>query len=359
LIRPPRSSLPVGTRWSQGSVGSPRFSLPASRSSIGESLGGLGSRASSVRSLDPFASDGSGLVSPADSASRIPSPASGLRAPTPLLAALNRQQHRLESTRADMQVPALRLAGSSASLPLGPVSTPISGLRAPGSLASGMRVPRTLISGIRPPSDLRLRPAKSNASLHKMFTEESRRTRKPDVRTLFKPDVEFLTLRPVHTPDLVLRKFDPRMVERAMTPMLKTSVRLSATRRGKIPEFSDSDSEVAPLDEPGDEPGDETLGMSASMEELMEAYCDDCIDSVPSMAYLPDETKMESRLSDLGSPELVPEAPRRFPTPKFLRRKQSQPSLIKPPSTSGVARLSSSLLPTSLIPRASASKPQP
>ncbi|KAJ2724777.1 hypothetical protein GGI07_001738 [Coemansia sp. Benny D115] len=39
----------------------------------------------------------------------------------------------------------------------------------------------------------------------------------------FKQDDEFLTLRPVHTPDIVPRTIDPRLVERAMTPMLKTN----------------------------------------------------------------------------------------------------------------------------------------
>ncbi|KAJ1948568.1 hypothetical protein FBU59_001533 [Linderina macrospora] len=462
-IRPPRSSLPVGSRWSQGSLASSRFSLPANRSSMAESLisSTPGSRTSSIRSLDPFSSDSNGLLSPADSyltgmrsvspASRIPSPTSGLRAPTPLLAALNRQQYRLESTRVESQVPSPlsarsvrsvrsvshdgHLSSSSASLPhLG--SSISSGLRAPSSLTTRLResaslgqasaVSRTLISGIRPPqyssesavshvraaatssvnsmsglrqpSDLRkLRPVKSTStSLRSMYTEESQRRataeaataagRKPDVRTIFKPDMEFLTLRPVHTPDLVIRKFDPRMVERAMTPMLKTSVRLSAMSRGKMPNF-DSDSELeseseatvsemnsdTPVNDstakfsstlptiPGSpavdsyrHQSDETLGVSASIEELLDAYRDDYIDSnVPSMAYLPDcddvEVKMESRISDLGSPVLGPEkhAHRRFPTPKFLglRRKQSQPSLIKPPSTSSVGRLSSSLIP--------------
>ncbi|KAJ1941207.1 hypothetical protein GGF37_003652 [Kickxella alabastrina] len=47
---------------------------------------------------------------------------------------------------------------------------------------------------------------------------------RPSIQNLFKQDDEFLTLRPVHTPDIVPRTIDPRLVERAMTPMLKTNV---------------------------------------------------------------------------------------------------------------------------------------
>ncbi|KAJ2818368.1 hypothetical protein FBU31_005898, partial [Coemansia sp. 'formosensis'] len=50
---------------------------------------------------------------------------------------------------------------------------------------------------------------------------------RPGVQALFAGsacDEGFLTLRPVHTPDLVPRTIDPRLIERAMTPMLKTNV---------------------------------------------------------------------------------------------------------------------------------------
>ncbi|KAJ1804725.1 hypothetical protein LPJ56_006668, partial [Coemansia sp. RSA 2599] len=47
--------------------------------------------------------------------------------------------------------------------------------------------------------------------------------RRLGVQGMFKPDDEFLTLRPVHTPDIVPRTIDPSLVERAMTPMLKTN----------------------------------------------------------------------------------------------------------------------------------------
>ncbi|KAJ2702224.1 hypothetical protein FB645_004360 [Coemansia sp. IMI 203386] len=67
-----------------------------------------------------------------------------------------------------------------------------------------------------PASTRRLAPSGSNNSLYG-------KSRRLGVQGIFKPDDEFLTLRPVHTPDIVPRTIDPSLIERAMTPMLKTN----------------------------------------------------------------------------------------------------------------------------------------
>ncbi|KAJ2841979.1 hypothetical protein J3B02_005718 [Coemansia erecta] len=67
-----------------------------------------------------------------------------------------------------------------------------------------------------PTSSRSLVPSGSNSSLYG-------RSKRVGVQGMFKPDDEFLTLRPVHTPDIVPRTIDPSLVERAMTPMLKTN----------------------------------------------------------------------------------------------------------------------------------------
>ncbi|KAJ2472472.1 hypothetical protein GGI02_001558 [Coemansia sp. RSA 2322] len=65
----------------------------------------------------------------------------------------------------------------------------------------------------------------------------------------FRPDDDdcagFLTLRPVHTPDLVPRTIDPRLVERAMTPMLKTASGLRFRSMADLPALA----EVSPAAE--------------------------------------------------------------------------------------------------------------
>ncbi|KAJ2879947.1 hypothetical protein IWW38_006032 [Coemansia aciculifera] len=107
-----------------------------------------------------------------------------------LRAALSRQQHRLEPARSSDHRQQLRHSSSS----------------------SDTGIPRTPLSGIRPPASNQMRPAARRLLRHSgpSFAASC--------------DDGFLTLRPVHTPDLVSRTIDPRLIERAMTPMLKTNI---------------------------------------------------------------------------------------------------------------------------------------
>ncbi|KAJ2686763.1 hypothetical protein IWW39_003403 [Coemansia spiralis] len=191
---------------------------------------------------------------PSFSLLRLPDAApTGLRPPTALspalAAALGRQQHRLEPARGH----ALRHSISSGDLAPPPRalrgSTPLSGIRPPPARSSQPALSRRVPpgGGLMPRAPLsagasRLRHSgPSTATLRQSFSEgrSSEEIRAPPrrltsgsivraggVQTLFGAagDEGFLTLRPVHTPDLVPRTIDPRLIERAMTPMLKTNV---------------------------------------------------------------------------------------------------------------------------------------
>ncbi|KAJ2782819.1 hypothetical protein GGI15_002794 [Coemansia interrupta] len=115
-------------------------------------------------------------------------------------------------------------------------------------------------------------------------------------------DEEFLTLRPVHTPDIVPRTFDPRLVERAMTPMLKTNAGILHSSIADMLRASDAAQQaehVSPLASPLGSP---VLSPATS----------------PAMSPV-----MSSVLSPIGSPQ--PAEPRRsfsgrFSRPGFLSR---------------------------------------
>ncbi|KAJ2744828.1 hypothetical protein GGI20_002637 [Coemansia sp. BCRC 34301] len=154
---------------------------------------------------------------------------SGLRAPTVLTspslsAALSRQQHRLEPARCDR----LRHSMSSSDVMRSAGGTPFTGIRPPPQ--SARSVSRKPVSA--GPSRLR-HSGPSSAALRQAYCESDLQAKRgapvlrsrPPMHAMFSGcDDGFLTLRPVHTPDLVPRTIDPRLVERAMTPMLKTNI---------------------------------------------------------------------------------------------------------------------------------------
>ncbi|KAJ2849374.1 hypothetical protein IWW36_002665 [Coemansia brasiliensis] len=145
-------------------------------------------------------------------------------------------------------------------------------------------------------------------------------------------DDEFLTLRPVHTPDIVPRTIDPRLVERAMTPMLKLNV---------------SSKQPAP---------------SSSLSQMVQRLSDD---NCSSMSSLPDagsrvivaaaasedsnpeprtstNTDQVSRMSPLNSPKQSTSARastdsgRRFGRPGFLARRWTKHSTVPVPAVSAI-----------------------
>ncbi|KAJ1958985.1 hypothetical protein GGI12_004575, partial [Dipsacomyces acuminosporus] len=126
--------------------------------------------------------------------------------------------------------------------PLSKVPTPgltatnsFSGLRQPSSLNKLPRNASTSLLRNTTGSSLHSTPTRTSdtdlyTSLPSAFAKRSTGSRRPDVRGIFNQENEFLTLRPVHTPDLIPRRCDPRLVERAMTPMLKTDIVLMYSR---------------------------------------------------------------------------------------------------------------------------------
>ncbi|KAJ2651048.1 hypothetical protein IWW40_002067 [Coemansia sp. RSA 1250] len=143
-------------------------------------------------------------------------------------------------------------------------------------------------------------------------------------------DDEFLTLRPVHTPDIVPRTIDPRLVERAMTPMLK----LNASAKQPAP--------------------------SSSLSQMVQQLSDD---NCSSMASLPDagnsnrviimedsrpeprtstNTDQVSHMSPLNSPKqsfgarASTDSGRRFGRPGFLARRWTKHSTAPVPAVSAI-----------------------
>ncbi|KAJ1988015.1 hypothetical protein GGI25_005117 [Coemansia spiralis] len=273
------------------------------------------SRLRPPRSSLPLTLGGSLTLSPRSSLLGSPT-----RTPTDqgssLMAALSRQHHRLDSAR--------ECSGEISPLSLTPVRSlsfvsnrAATGLRAPNScpaVQSSSRIPM----GRRPPSgQLNNMPARASVQPQGMrrlaAAGRSKSLAHTDVHHTGRPVEEFLTLRPVHTPDLVPRTIDPRLVERAMTPMLKHnmgSLNMAVNRVNRV------SSESADL-------GSQMLRHVGALSMAREPSAD-----------------LESRLSPLNSPE-----PRRsfgsgrftLPTSLFSRSKK-QPLLVSaipmPPSGS-------------------------
>ncbi|KAI8318477.1 hypothetical protein GQ54DRAFT_314450, partial [Martensiomyces pterosporus] len=472
-IRPPRASFPLSGPLSAaasaqslriGSI-SPRSSLVSTHSSLTDML------ATPTESRASSGSDHGAMDSPV--MSRIPSPTSGLRAPTSLVAALNRHQHRLESVRQEVSssespaamTPARNssiesfVAGGGSGSGSGSgikTPTPLSGIRPPAStgslvrtlgvsikpphsasgggtggnssnsssgtltpayrrapgghslaaaaaatastvgrrqgerVAAAVKTPHTIsaassFSGTQQASSIgRLRSVRSSTtSLRSAYTSGvstggvrggsvdavtaqweagGRRTptaphRRPDVRGVFNQQNEFLTLRPVHTPDLIPRRFDPRLVERAMTPMLKSNVGRSYSSRAAAQNFSNG----------GDDESSYEYQEPHSAIQVLPTLPED-----PSSAETPvsEETPLSaglppSHISPLNSPEIPSGAgflAGTFSKPSFLswgrgKSASSAPvSAIPQPSPSRVSGSAASARPPSLIPSLRKSK---
>ncbi|KAJ2157416.1 hypothetical protein GGF46_004517 [Coemansia sp. RSA 552] len=152
-------------------------------------------------------------------------------------------------------------------------------------------------------------------------------------------DDEFLTLRPVHTPDIVPRTIDPRLVERAMTPMLKTNLGLhkKSNLSQQAQQSSDSDDSDGPVTPTHAPLSDNACRLSTVLE-------------VSSVA----ELQPPSRMSPIASPPISPdlrsistESARKFVRPGFLARRWTRHSNVP-------------VTPSSIpMPPVPADKPQP
>ncbi|KAJ1898014.1 hypothetical protein LPJ66_003015 [Kickxella alabastrina] len=183
---------------------------------------------------------------------------------------------------------------------------------------------------------------------------------RPSIQNLFKQDDEFLTLRPVHTPDIVPRTIDPRLVERAMTPMLKTNVGILHSSIADMLRTNAS---------PHAKVNTITLAytLSDDDDDEVEDFGEFCARNVPqspdaaasALATVPEvspntEGALQSHLSPLNSPaglpvvdfseSITPKASTsntatrssfsgRFGRPSFLSRNRTK-SLAKPETTS-------------------------
>ncbi|KAJ1729749.1 hypothetical protein LPJ72_004808, partial [Coemansia sp. Benny D160-2] len=282
-LRPPRSSLPLSfaenihARAPNGSSSSSsgRFSGNYYSQSLRYSLA---TPRTSVLSLSPRNSQRLSSLSESE-ATTAPLRASP---PASLSAALSRQHHRLESARGESASP----GGDVSPLALTPVRSLNSDVFASVRTARGMRASVSFSAGSaaaaagslasasasalgstripiirnasasqihasmpairRLPSSGRLRPVgadhddsiSSSSSLpslaRRVTVNQGRRVAAAAAAAAASAafssgasdsDSEFLTLRPVHTPDLVPRTIDPRLIERAMTPMLKRNIK--------------------------------------------------------------------------------------------------------------------------------------
>ncbi|KAJ2732425.1 hypothetical protein IW152_003820 [Coemansia sp. BCRC 34962] len=292
---------------------------------------------------------------------RAPGPApTGLRTPTALspslAAALSRQQHRLEPVRGGHSLRHSVSSGELAGLAPPPRSlrgpTPLGAIRPPPPVARSSqpalsrratplsahapRTPGPLAAQSRlrhsGPSTATLRQAFHSGGSEERPALPRRLTSGPIMRTgmhaLFGSaggDEGFLTLRPVHTPDLVPRTIDPRLIERAMTPMLKTNIGIQYSSLVDLVRSAAANADADPdADADADPDADPDADDSEHLPTLTE---------VPPAAEMP-----QSKLSPISSPEHSPLVPGAKPAkPGFLARYRS-------------SKLSSAPLPVSAIP---------
>ncbi|KAJ2449415.1 hypothetical protein EV183_004900 [Coemansia sp. RSA 2336] len=145
-------------------------------------------------------------------------------------------------------------------------------------------------------------------------------------------DDEFLTLRPVHTPDIVPRTIDPRLVERAMTPMLK----LNASSKQPVPSSS--------LSQMVQQLSDDNCSSMASLPDARDSSSSRIIareDSKPE-PRASTNTDQVSRMSPLNSPKqsfgarASTDSGRRFGKPGFLARRWTKHSTVPVPAVSAI-----------------------
>ncbi|KAJ2260840.1 hypothetical protein GGI01_002715 [Coemansia sp. RSA 376] len=165
---------------------------------------------------------------------RIPrgsTPLSGIRPPPPSAPAnMSRNSVAAQPTPLTRRLTpgaplSSRATGTARTSLAGPMSAGSSRLRHSGPSSATLR--QTYKASFYDGSDSDEYTATPSGLPPRRLTSGSIMRSRPGVQALFSGnscDEGFLTLRPVHTPDLVPRTIDPRLIERAMTPMLKTNV---------------------------------------------------------------------------------------------------------------------------------------
>ncbi|KAJ2119418.1 hypothetical protein IW147_005892 [Coemansia sp. RSA 720] len=133
-------------------------------------------------------------------------------------------------------------------------------------------------------------------------------------------DDEFLTLRPVHTPDIVPRTIDPRLVERAMTPMLKLNpakqLASASSLSRMVQQLSDDNSSISSMH------GTTRTKLGKVSREIL----------VPVPEAKSPSIDQVSRMSPLNSPKHSSvtrpstDSSRRFGKPGFLSRRWTKHS---------------------------------
>ncbi|KAJ2477210.1 hypothetical protein IWW56_004471 [Coemansia sp. RSA 2131] len=133
-------------------------------------------------------------------------------------------------------------------------------------------------------------------------------------------DDEFLTLRPVHTPDIVPRTIDPRLVERAMTPMLKLNpakqLASASSLSRMVQQLSDDNSSISSMH------GTTRAKLGTVSREIL----------VPVPEAKSPSIDQVSRMSPLNSPKHSSvtrpstDSSRRFGKPGFLSRRWTKHS---------------------------------
>ncbi|KAJ2792782.1 hypothetical protein H4R21_006122, partial [Coemansia helicoidea] len=357
-LRPPRASLPIVGPGGIHRLGS--LSVNTSR------------RTSMLSSPSPRASAAWDVGA---ASSGIPSPGSaspsGLRTPTALSVTLTRLQHRIErvgsgSSSPDDPISPLALTPVRApslaaprsvrlSAALAPVrALPVAGIvsRIPGvtpgprsaAATVGPALRRSQQQNLPPPLGRIPRPSMPAASAEDSDSDVSSMVFSPQLApaTLLRrpswkrgsipwasagpqsapparqPQEEaFLTLRPVHTPDIVPRTMDPRLVERAMTPMLKTTVQPVASLHSRMASrdsvsIGSHSQDTLRTSEAADAPTAATVA-AKRLSVVPEAQADQV-----------------SRLSPISSPQASPrpssESKRRLRAPFISRKWSSKPA---------------------------------
>lgn len=237
-------------------------------------------------------------------------PATGLRTPTTvsLAAALNRQQHKLEPARTSQcsngsqEVLASLRAVNSELTPRNVTSTTSnSNLRVSASAGSMSKIP--IISN----SSLRNNSTKLKGTLTRVPTGAQGLKKRPQVQKIFDMDDEFLTLRPVHTPDLVPQTFDPSLVERAMTPMLKTSLNHKNSGCVQYSNLSEMIQSVTVEEDPSQLSPSVTGDLLTPTKTMIDSPTNPASPLVGSFNKpLADHPPVQSHLSPFSSPEMPP-----------------------------------------------------
>ncbi|KAJ2867046.1 hypothetical protein GGH94_001112 [Coemansia aciculifera] len=291
--------------------------------------------------LAPVRSINAELLSSAPRIPRGSTPLSGIRPPPPSAPAnLSRNSVASQPTPLSRRpTPATplssRVSGTTRTSLAGPMSAGSSRLRHSGPSSATLR--QAYKASFYESSDSDEYTATSSGLPPRRLTSGStmRPRARPGVQALFSGnscDEGFLTLRPVHTPDLVPRTIDPRLIERAMTPMLKTNVGIQYSSLVDLVRSAATINVAEPVDDDDDDDDVDLECLPPHLPTLTE---------VSPAAEMP-----QSRFSPINSPErspaLVPVGSAvggssKFTKPSFLARYRS-------------AKPSTAPLPVSAIP---------